>query len=101
VTDPAASGIDAFCIGYGGWISRETTEPEHFVLAAVVMQAEAEWREEGWEALALVLDCIVEGVFTWPAAPAERAAVFEAVWRLGWMGTPTSPGENPRGGAIG
>ena len=36
MTDPAA--IDAFCIGYAGWLGLESTDPEDFNLAAVVIR---------------------------------------------------------------
>lgn len=95
MTDPAA--IDAFCIGYAGWLSPESTDPEDFNLAAVVMQAEAEWREGSWEAVAAVLDHVKHGRLVWPEDAVARATLFEAVWRLGWLGLPSAPGEGAGG----
>jgi hypothetical protein len=79
VTDPAASGIDAFCVGFGGFTPIDD-------LSLAVLAAEAEWREGGWEAIECVLSHVEEGRLVWPEDPVERAALFEAAWRLGWVG---------------
>lgn len=76
-----AAPLDAWLVGFGGW---SLEDPAEAGLALTCVEAEAEWREAGWVALATILDRVVDGRLVWPVDAAERAELFEAAWRLGW-----------------
>jgi hypothetical protein len=94
VIDAASSGIDGYCLGFGGWLSEDSADPEDFILAATILQAEEEWREGGWEAVQRVLRHVEDGELVLPDDAGDQAELFQAMWRLGWIGAaPTGDGE--------
>lgn len=94
---PPVSELDSYLLGYGGWLGPDTADVEAHQLAALIVDAEIEYRAEQWEALSRVLDHVDGGFLSWPVDAAERAALFEAVDRLRWhfLPTPLAPNGTP------
>lgn len=82
MTEGRVNHIDAFCLGFGQWVKDGLDDG----LQLTVLDAEAEWREGGWGAIEVVLDHIEDERLVWPEDAVERAQLFEAMWRLGWIG---------------
>ncbi|HKO38863.1 MAG TPA: hypothetical protein VJU14_10890 [Solirubrobacterales bacterium] len=89
--------IDGWLLVYGGWFDAETTSIEDHNLAAAIFAAEVEMREAEWEAVGVVLDHVDGRVLQWPTEAKDRADLFDALWKLGWLGVPSSPGEGASG----
>ena len=87
---PPVGELDSFLIGYGGWLTPDTADIAAHQLAVTIIDTEAEWREDNWEALSVILDDVVDGLLSWPVKAADRTRLFDALWHLGWLGVPMS-----------
>jgi hypothetical protein len=84
VTVRAVPNIDGWLLGFGGWLGARRPTREESCLAVAVLQAELEVRAREWEALARLLAHTERGRLVFPDSPAERAALFEDAYTLGW-----------------
>jgi hypothetical protein len=94
---PPVGDVDSFLLAYGGWLGPDTADVAAIQLAATIVATEAETRAAGFEALAVVLDHVEDGIMRWPDEAVDRANLFKALESLGWVPGPPVDGANGEG----